>query len=91
MFIDISPSFAAILFTSCRAKFVVFPYYGVREKHPEIDVWWFDAPETNGVICFETDMKAFFCTEKVWEGLLSSITSHNLRLSKSCRGSLNEY
>lgn len=91
MFIDISPSVAAILFISCRAKSVVLPYYGVRENHPEIAVWWFDAPETNGIIYFEKHLKAFFRTENVWEELLSSITSHNLRLSRSCRASLNEY
>ncbi len=91
-FNNISRSVATMFFVSCCAKSVVFPFYGIRQERPEIDLYSFDAAETNGVIYFEKHMKAFFRTENaIWEELVSSINSHQLRLSRSCRASINEY
>lgn len=88
-FKDISRSVATMFFVSCCAKSVVFPFYGIRQERPEIDLWSFDAPETGGVISFEKHMRAFFRSESIWDELLSSINDHHLRV-RGCREIINE-
>ncbi|MBK7845373.1 MAG: hypothetical protein IPJ71_17135 [Bdellovibrionales bacterium] len=89
-FFDISPSVATIMFISCCAESVVLPHYRIRESRPEIDLLFFNAPETGGVIYFQKHMKAFFGRERLWSELLSSIENHQWR-SPSCRETINEF
>lgn len=88
MFTNMSPSIAAITFVSCCAKSDVLPFYRNGEDRPEIDVFYFDAPETGGVIYFDMHMRAFFRREGIWSELLSSINDHQPRLP-SCRQNLH--